>query len=117
MSARDNTDLEADVQAAIEQVLSAERGTEAALEQARAQARKTVAAAADRAARIAARTRDRIAALHERCARELQTAIGAIESSAAATGRDVTCGEEGVQRLVRRVAGRLIRDDDDAAGR
>ena len=110
-------DSEPDVLAAIERVLSAERGSEAALDKTRVTATATVAAAAERAAAIAARARARIATLHERCARALQAAIQEIEQPDISAPDEAHCGDELTQRLAARVARNLLRDDHDAVGR
>jgi hypothetical protein len=113
MNPREETGSGAEVQAAIEQVLSAERRTEGTLNTAREQARVTVAAAADQAARIAQRARKRIAAMHERGATSLQSAVGAIERSSMIDATELQCDEARLQRLVERVALGLLRDEHD----
>ncbi len=109
-------DSEPGVLAAIEQVLSAERGSEAALDKTRVAATATVAAAAERAAAIAARARARIATLHERCAQALPAAIQQIEQPELSAPGEVHCGDELTQRLAERVARNLLGDKHDAVG-
>lgn len=117
MTSSDTPDPRAEVQAAIEQVLSTERSAEAALAAARDDARATVAAAGERAAAVAARARQRVGALHARCALSLQSAVSAIEQSAAADATDMACDETRLRQFVERVARRLISDDNDRGDR
>lgn len=98
------------VQAAIERVLGAERDCESALQSARDKARMTVARATDQAARIAQRTRQRIAVMRERGAAQLRKDVAAIEQSASTDGAERRCGDAELRRLVERVAAQLIRD-------
>jgi len=113
MKSREESGSGAEVQAAIEQVLSAERRAAGALDTARERARVTVAAAAEQAARIAQRARVRITAMHERGARSLASAVGAIERAATVDAEGLQCDEARLARLVERVAVGLIRDEHE----
>jgi vacuolar-type H+-ATPase subunit H len=113
MKSREEAGSGTEVQAAIEQVLSTERRAAGALDAAREEARQSVAAAAEQAARIAQRARQRIGAMHERCAHHLAAAIGAIERSSLADATELQCDEARLGRLVERVATGLIRDEHD----
>lgn len=110
-------DSEDQVLAAIEQVLSAERGSEAALEKTRVAAAATVATAAERAAAVTARARARIAMLHERCARSLESEIQQIEVPEAGFPEEAHCGDALTRRLAERIARNLLSDDHDAVSR
>lgn len=113
MNAPEKSRAGAEVQAAIERVLSTECEAVGALDAAREQARATVADAAEQAARIAQRARQRIAVVHERSAANLRSAIATIEQAASDDATELRCGEPQLQRLVERVAGGLISDEHD----
>jgi hypothetical protein len=117
MHPNDQQDSDTDTLAAIERVLSAERGSEVVLEECRNAATATITAAADRAAIITARTRQRIAKLHERCAHTLAIAIQQLEHSSADAPGAAHCGDALSQRLAEHVARNLLRSDHDALSR
>lgn len=117
MNSTEESGSGAEVQAAIERVLGTERQAVGALDAAREQARATVADAAEQAARIAQRARQRIAVMHERSTAKLRSAIATIEQSASADATELQCGEPQLQRLVERVASELISDEHDGERR
>ncbi len=111
MTATDSQEPDLSAQVAIEQVLRAERRSEDAVAQARAQSRAVLAAAADRAARISSRARERIAILHERCEVKLRQDIAALGSTAAADPSGEQPDDSQLQRLADTAALWLVHDD------
>lgn len=111
MTATESPQPDLSAQAAIEQVLRAERLSEDVVAQARARSHAMLAAAADRAARTSARARERIALLHERSELKLRQDIDALGVAAAADQAGEQPDERRLQRLADTAASWLVQDD------
>lgn len=109
-------DREAEVRAAVNRVLNAERDVERSIVECRRKAEEILEAARKRARDIARRAEQRIADVHARCARATDTALTDLETKASRLQACDIIDEPdkiSVRSAVERMAARLTSSDDE----